>query len=210
MFVGGGTSIGIGLLILTSGASLLAFLGAAITHQIRRCVGFQSPLGTAQSLAAACLILEFIVPQMIWQAARYRPERNPELIQLCFDLGWLMFIGVVSTAMVQMLLLAVAVLQDPRRQPLVPRWVAYLSIWAAISVAAGGFCVFVQTGPLTWNGVIGFWLLATAFFVWIVAISWAMLKATKRSDDVDQALPGWAQNVAPKEAILVSAGLSSR
>jgi hypothetical protein len=157
----------------------LAFYGAALTHQIRRCVGATSPLATAQTLVAACLILEFIFPQMIWQAGAFRGERNADLVQLCYDLGWLMYIGVVGTAMVQMVLCGIAVVADRHAEPLVPRWVAYVCLWSTLGVAGGAFCVFFQRGPLGWNGLIAFWLLAVAFFVWMLTMSWAMLRCSR-------------------------------
>jgi hypothetical protein len=171
--------IRIGVLILTSAAPVLAFYGAALTHQIRRNLGAMSTLATAQSLVAACLILEFIIPQMIWQAAAFRGDRDPALVQLCYDIGWLMYIGVVGTAIVQMVLCGLAILLDRRPQPLIPRWAAYVCFWAALGVAGGSFCVFTQTGPIAWNGLIAFWLLAVAFFVWMLTMSATMLRASR-------------------------------
>ena len=184
--------IRIGVLILTSAAPLLAFYGAALTHQIRRSVGASSPLATAQSLVAACLILEFIIPQMIWQAGAFRAERSPELVQLCYDIGWLLYIGVVGTAIVQMVLCGLAILQDRRPEPLIPRWVAYVCFWAGLGVAGGSFCVFTQTGPVAWNGLIAFWLLAVAFFIWMLTMSWAMLRASRIPADTAELTPARA------------------
>ncbi len=179
MFADDRTRIRVGVLILTSAAPLLACYGAALTHQIRRHLGAASPLATAQSLVAACLILEFIIPQMIWQAGAFRSDRSPELVQLCYDIGWLMYIGVVGTAIVQMLLCALAIFQDRRPEALVPRWAAYVCIWSAIGVAGGSFCIFFQRGPLAWNGLVAFWLLAVAFFAWMLTMSWGMLRASR-------------------------------
>lgn len=179
MFADDRARIRIGVLILTSAAPLLACYGAALTHQIKRSVGAGSPLATAQSLVAACLILEFIFPQMIWQAAAFRGDRDPALVQLCYDIGWLLYIGVVGTAIAQMVLCGVAILLDRRPQPLIPRWAAYVCFWAGLGVAGGSFCVFTQTGPIAWNGLIAFWLLAVAFFVWMLTMSATMLHANR-------------------------------
>lgn len=183
MFAEDRNRIRVGVLILTSAAPLLAFYGAALSYQIRRNIGESTPIATAQSLVAACLILEFIIPQMIWQAGAFRAERNPELVQLCYDIGWLMYMGVVGTAIVQMVLCGVAILQDRRPKPLLPRWIGYLCFWSAIGVAGGSFCVFFHTGPLAWNGIIAFWLLAVAFFAWMVSMSWGMLRSRSNLND---------------------------
>jgi hypothetical protein len=49
-------------------------------------------------------------------------------------------------------------------------------------LAGGSLCVFVQHGPLAWNGVIAFWLLAIAFFIWMVTMSLTMLRASRRAE----------------------------
>jgi hypothetical protein len=91
-----------------------------------------------------------------------------------------MYMGVVCTAMMQMILCGIAVLSDRRAEPLVPRWVAFVCFWAALGVSGGSFCVFTQSGPLAWNGLIAFWLLAVSFFIWMLTMSWAMLRASRR------------------------------
>lgn len=183
------TRIRVGVWILTAAAPLLFFYIAAISHQLRRIVGGPSALVTVQTAAGACLILEFIFPQLIWQAAAYREGRDAEDVLLFNDLGWLLYIGVVSTAMVQMIIVAVVVLLDPRPRPLLPRWCAYLNLWCALGVAAGGFVVFVHRGPIAWNGLVSWWLLAFAFFVWMVTMTTLMLRASHRAQAEAQAPP---------------------
>ena len=80
--------------------------------------------------------------------------------------------------MVQMLIVAIVVLQDSREDPLLPRWSAYLNIWAALGIAPGSLVVFTHTGPVAWNGVIAFWLLCVAFITWMAVMTWLMLRAS--------------------------------
>jgi hypothetical protein len=135
-----------GLWIACAAAPFLAFFVAALTHQIRRIAGSDSPLATAQLIAGSCLILEFLYPQLVWQTAAYRGERSPETIQMLNDLAWLPYVGIVGTAMVQMAIIAVVVFQDRRPQPLVPRWCAYLNIWTALGVAPGSSVSHFSSG----------------------------------------------------------------
>src|SRR5262245_20742444 len=79
--------IRIGIWITCAAAPLLAFFVAALTHQIRRIAGSDSPLAMAQLIAGSCLILEFLFPQLFWQTAAYRGERSPEMIQMLNDLA---------------------------------------------------------------------------------------------------------------------------
>jgi hypothetical protein len=125
------------------------------------------------------LILEFLFPQLVWQTAAYRRERSPETIQMLNDLAWLPYVGIIGTAMVQMAIIAIVVFGDHRPQPLLPRWSAYLNIWTALGVAPGSFVVFVHNGPLAWNGILAWWVLCVSFFVWMVAMTWLMLRASR-------------------------------
>ena len=119
------TSIRIGIWIATAASPLLALFVAALSHLLRTIAGGHSPLATAQSIAGCCLILEFIFPQMVWQTAAYRIDRAPELVLMLHDVAWLCYVGVVGTAIAQMLIIAIVILKDSRAQPLVPRWVAF-------------------------------------------------------------------------------------
>ena len=172
--------IRIGIWIATAASPLLAFYVASLSHLIRQIAGSSSPLLTAQTVAGTCLILEFIFPQMIWQACAFRVGRSPELLQMFNDVAWLCYMGIVGTAIVQMLVVALVVLQDRRAEPLVPRWTAFVCLWSAIGVAGGSFCVFVQTGPIAWNGLISWWLLAVSFTLWMFVMGYQMLRASRR------------------------------
>jgi hypothetical protein len=70
------------------------------------------------------------------------------------------------------------VLQDSRDTPALPRWSAYLNIWAALGVAPGSLVVFTHTGPVAWNGIIAFWLLCVSFITWMAVMTWLMLRAS--------------------------------
>ena len=181
------TRIRIGIWIACAAAPLLAFFVAALTHQIRRIAGADSPLATAQLIAGSCLILEFLFPQLVWQTAAYRAERSPEMLQMLNDLAWLPYVGIVGTAMAQMAIIALVVFQDPRPKPLLPRWCAYLNIWTALGVASGSLVVFVHSGPLAWNGILAWWVLCVSFFVWMVAMTWLMLRASRIAEATEPA-----------------------
>jgi hypothetical protein len=172
--------IRVGIWIATAAAPLLGFFVAAITHQLRRIAGPDSPLATAQTIVGSCLILEFIFPQLAWQTAAYRAGRSPEIVQTLNDLAWLPYVGIVGTAMAQMAIIAIVVLHDQRADPLLPRWSAYLCLWAALGVAGGSCVVFFKTGPLAWNGVLAWYLLCVSFFVWMVSMTVLMLRASRR------------------------------
>jgi hypothetical protein len=176
------TSIRIGVWIATAAAPFLAFFVAALSHLLRQIIGGYSPLATAQTIAGSALLLEFIFPQMVWQACAYRVARSPELLQMLNDVAWLCYVGVVGTAIAQMLIIAIVILMDRRANPLVPRWCAFVCIWCALGVSAGSLCVFVTNGPIAWNGIIAWWLLVISFFIWMATMGIQMLRVSKLTE----------------------------
>jgi len=36
----------------------------------------------------------------------------------------------------------------------------------------------VHNGPVAWNGILAWWVLCVSFFVWMVAMTWLMLRAS--------------------------------
>ena len=70
----------IGLFIAMLGTSLNDCFYAVISAQMRRIEGART-LVYAQLAAAACTVLEIILPLMLWQGVAYRPERDPVVTQ---------------------------------------------------------------------------------------------------------------------------------
>ncbi len=103
-------------------APLYGSWSVAVSIQLKRMEGTYSPLAYFQMLLGALLVLEIIFPVMIWQAAAYRPSLDIAITQRLNDLGWLTFVGVVSTGALQIVVVAVAALTDKREVPIFPRW----------------------------------------------------------------------------------------
>lgn len=174
------TGIRIGLILVCIGSALLGLFYGALCVQIKRIEGRQSPLTYAQLMLAACLIVEFIFPLFILQGAIYRPDRPIDTILAMSDTAWLMFVGVVSTGALQFVVLAIAILMDRREQPIFPRWLGYLNVWAALCFCVGNAVFFVKDGPLAWNGLLSWWVVISAYGIWIVATQVMLLKAVSR------------------------------
>lgn len=149
---------------------------------MKRIEGQSSPLAYAQLALAALIIIEFIFPLYFLQAAAFRPGRSPETLQAYSDVGWLLFVGVVCTAVLQFLLLAVAILVDDRAEPIFPRWFGYFTAWCAIAFAPGSLCVFTQDGPFAWRGLFCWWIPLTAFGVWFIVATPLLLKIIAKQE----------------------------
>lgn len=178
MYVDRQFPIRLGLWIATLGAAFMGPYFAVISAQMRRIEGpLSSPLAMTQVSLGALAIFEFILPQQIWEAAAYRADRAPDSVQALTDVGWLCFIGITATFLIQLSAIGVAILTDQRARPLMPRWVGYFTIWIALMIMPGSLCVFFHDGPFIWSGVFGFWVPLVAFSGWFPVMTWAVWKA---------------------------------
>jgi hypothetical protein len=167
--------IQVGLVIAIFGAVLLGPWTVAIATQMRRVEGGLAPLSRLQLMFGCALVLEFLIPVMMWQAAAFRPTLDPVLTYRLHDLGSITYIGLPVTASLQAVALGAAILQGDRARPAFPRWLAYLSFAAAVAYLPGAVGPAVHSGPFAWNGFLSWWLGLAAFGIWIAAVTWALL-----------------------------------
>jgi hypothetical protein len=178
-------SIRFGMMLTTTGSALLAPFISAISVQLRRIEGRNAPLAYTQLALGAILVLEFIYPPFVMQGIAFRPDRPVALVLAMYDMAWLTFVGVVSTAILQMLVVGIAILRDGRAEPILPRWLGYLSLWAGILLCPGSVLVFFHDGPFAWNGIFAWWIPAVVFVTWIGSITVMLLKAISREERED-------------------------
>jgi hypothetical protein len=100
---------------------------------------------------------------LCWAVSCFRPERNPEITKVLFDIGWESIELQWSIATVQMVAMAVAGLCDDRATPLFPSWVCWLSIWC---VRARHPHSLSERGPFAWDGLLSFYIPYSAWLVW--------------------------------------------
>jgi hypothetical protein len=171
------TRIRVGLIISLYGATLLMPWAVAITEQMKRIEGFKHhPLATAQMALGVMLVLEFLFATIFWLAAAFRPLAHPEITWRLHDIGGIMYVGLPMTTMLECVVLGIAILQDKRDTPIFPRWLAYLSFWAAASFVFGSLNYLTHTGPLAYNGILAWWLGLIIFSLWIFAVTWSLLR----------------------------------
>lgn len=175
--------IRLGVLLTTTASPLIVPWVVAITTQLRRVEGRFTPLADVQLILGGLLAIEFIIPLIVWQAAAYRPLESVVMTHRLNDLAWILFIGVVSTAVLQAATIGIAILLDTRERPVFPRWLGYFNLWTALLFVPGGFCVFFKSGPLAWNGLLSLYMPLAAFTAWMVIMTWAVLIAVDRSDE---------------------------
>jgi hypothetical protein len=201
--------IRLGLIMTMFAVALLVPFSAVFATQMRRIEGKHSVLAGTQITSGAVLSLEFIVPVMVWLTAAYRPSAiSPSTSRMLNDMGWIMFVAVISTVIVQIASIAFAIFLDKRENPIFPRWFGYLNAWVALLLAPAGLIAFFHHGPFSWRGMIGFFLPLTVYSIWMFTSVAMLLRAvnnqTVEADEID---PGVSLRFAELEAQLAAAGL---
>ncbi|OBK18839.1 hypothetical protein [Mycobacterium asiaticum] len=161
------------------GVCLIPIL-ALIAMQIRR-MAHRTPIFSYAMLGcAAGGPTLFLIADVCWLLAAFRPERSPELTQLLNDFAWVTFTVVVPFLIGQSVILAAAIYFDDQPQPVFARWVAYFNLLVAAALVPASFVGVSLTGPLAWDGALSFWLKNIAIGVWVVVMGGVLGRAVYR------------------------------
>jgi hypothetical protein len=117
---------------------------------------------------------------LCWSIATFRPERDPALMQMLTDFGWLSLETQWVLTTVQMWAMAFIGLADRNAQPVWPRWVCWLSIWCGLSFTPASLTQYMKAGPFAWTGVLSYYVPYPAWLIWCGAISYYMIKDVRR------------------------------
>jgi hypothetical protein len=188
--------IRLGLMIAMFAAALLVPWSAAIFVQLRRGEGRFSPLPHVQMISGALLSLEFIYLIMFWQVAGFRDDIDPVLVRLLTDMGWVPFVGLTASAVIQALAMGISMLGDRRERPVFPRWAGYFNVWTALMFTPGSLCVFFKTGPFAYNGILAWYIPVTVFVIWAPLNTYLCLQAIKSQEEEYAAVQGFTSSIS--------------
>jgi hypothetical protein len=180
--------IRVGMCMCVAAAAFVLLWGAAIGAQLRL-LDNSAMLAYTWISANTILCILLIYPCLWWALAAFRPEAAPETIRSLNDMAWLGFFGIVSTALVQCLVLAVAAFSDTSPDPIYPRWFGYFQLWCLVSYTPDLFVFLFKSGPLAWNGILACWLVLAVTFAWIPVTAHMTAKAIKRAATGPPAVP---------------------
>jgi hypothetical protein len=117
---------------------------------------------------------------MFLETATFRPERDPNTILALSDVCWIFLVGNWFTIFFQYLSIGGAALADDRAEPIFERWVGWVCVWVALLSVPAGAIYFIKSGPLAWNGILSFWIPAIIFVIWVLTMTYALLRAIDR------------------------------
>jgi hypothetical protein len=200
--------IRLGMVLGVFGSAFIVPFAAVIANHMRRIEGRYGLLALTQLCSAALLSLEFIMPYVVWQAAAYRFNvEGLKITHTLHDLGWLLFVSVVSSLLVQTATIAWAILTDDSESPVLPRWVGWVNAWVTVLLVPAGIVPFFKSGPFTWAGLISFFVPLTAFCIWTVTMFVTLRTAIDEEEaeelaELELATTDDARGVGSAEAML--------
>jgi hypothetical protein len=166
---------------------------ALITTQMLRIDGAPAGLAHLQQIGGTCVVIVTVIPTIMMNVAAFRPDRDPITIQALNDLAWLLFVTPIGLFLLQEVSIAVAIFMDHSPRPVFPRWVGYANLWIPLTFLPALLPYFFKSGPLSWQGLLVFYLGLATFGAWVVIMTWALLRAVReQAEDADPARSGVA------------------
>ena len=117
-------------------------------------------------------------------AAAFRPDRDPHLVALLYDVGLLTFVGSLGCFATQYLILAIAIFLDKNK--IFPTWFAYVSIWQLVTELLAAPVFIFRRGPFAWNGAISFYEGTALFGVYAACLIILLRKAIRQQPPGEQ------------------------
>jgi hypothetical protein len=74
-------------------------------------------------------------------------------------------------------------LMDHRAEPMVPRWLTWLTFAGAATLIFAAGPAFFKSGPFAYHGLLAFYLPVVIWGAYIAVTTWYMLKELKRAPD---------------------------
>jgi hypothetical protein len=159
---------------------MLLPLFCVITVQIKRMAAQSQAFAYCYLMATVSGATIFALSAIFFATAAYRPDRDADLLLVLNDLGWIVFVAPVGMALIQNLMLALAIYFDNGVRPVYPRWVGHLALVVALAMAPAAFSATVSSGPFAWDGLVSFWLRNIAFGAFLAVMLVATWQAVHR------------------------------
>jgi hypothetical protein len=128
-------------------------------------------------------VLTAMVPLLaciVWLTAAFRPEQDPAIIRMLFDLGWLTIDIGFGVTLLQYIAFGVVAIRDVREKPLFPKWLAWLGIWLGLEFFVELIMPYFRSGPFSWNGLFSYWIPFFGPFVWMAFVTYYLIRAATR------------------------------
>ncbi len=168
-----------GMIVCFMGGTLYATFTLAIGIMMRKCTP-DAVMPITQTVIGVFGTVYFSFNFLILAVAGFRPDGPNETTQTLHDLGFILTFSPAAPFFLQYAAIAMIILQMPK--PLVPRWVAYFNLWVAIGLVPPSFIPLFESGPLAWNGLLGFYIPVVVFGAWFLVMVPLLLRMLPKSE----------------------------
>lgn len=186
VFRQGANRIRAAMVLMQYGGTLTIGFAAALAVVMVRMKGPSPALAYVQLGCAVVNALIFIIPGQMFNATAYRPDRPVDITQFGFDMGMLSFDSTAAAAMLQFIVVGLAILHDHSERPAFPRWSAFLCFFAGLLFIPSSLVTFFKHGPFTWSGLIGWYLGLIVYCAWFLAMFPLLLNAIRQQNEAAQ------------------------
>jgi hypothetical protein len=165
--------IGFGLLMVVIGFG--AVINGLVAYQMKR-----MSTGPVFAYAYIATLAVGAIPGCLFAAfsflaAVFRPDRDPHLIALLYDIGLLTFVGSLGCFAANYLVFALAIFFDRNR--IFPVWMAYVAIWQIVTEVLAAPVFVFRKGAFAWNGAISFYEGTVIFGIYLGCLILLVRKA---------------------------------
>ena len=165
-------------------AMLMVFIGLAsvtnglVAHQMKRMsvkpvFAYAYIASLAVGAVPGCLFAAFA-----FLAAVFRPDRDPQLIALLYDVALLTFVGSLGCFTTNYLVLALAIFLD--KNGVFPKWMAYVTFWQIATELLAAPVFIFHKGAFAWNGAISFYEGTVIFVVFLGCLIFLLRRAIQQ------------------------------
>lgn len=158
-----GIRIGFVMMLIVAGGAAVSN-GLIAYHMKRMSSGSAMAYGFIGSMAVGS-IPGFQLVVLCFLAAVMRPERDPEMTRLLYDLGVLSFNGSLGCFSAAYFALAIAIFYDKNK--VFPKFFAYISIWQIVTEIIATQMWLFESGAFSWNGIVAFGMAVVIFATWL-------------------------------------------
>lgn len=171
----------LGMVIAMTAAPCYGVWGYAVAKVLEQVSGKDSLMVQLARLGAAWTTITVLIPTSFWLTAAYRPDALPDwMIQMLYDLAWLLIDLAYAVTSVQLFALGVGFLADKRAKPLIPKWLAWYGIWVGFMFIAECLMPYFFNGAFARDGILNFWIEFIIWMVWVPVLTIYTLKAITR------------------------------
>jgi hypothetical protein len=182
--LGNATHMQMGMVLLAIFLGFASLGSGLIVVQMKRMSGAGPALAYAYlACGAAAALPGCYFCGLLFSVAAFRPDRDPQIIALLYDAGFVGFIGCLGCFVAQYVVFAVAIFLDERQ--VFPRWLGYVTIWNLVTELVAAPVWIFKSGFYAWNGLLSFYLGVLIFVVWIVCVI-TYLKKAIRNQPIDE------------------------